>query len=298
MLRRIERLLEEARYSSNTEDVDAITDKLLVRYSNRVQSMIEDAIYKINSMNNIFMGELQFYMADGQTEYDLPFDTYGVSALKSVGVRRNTYSSYAIDPLDFISEKESGQRLGYSLKERKIVLNFQRSSEGPIVVKYNRKIPSLGKRFGVAITAAAVGTVTVGATPTEDILDYDDYFSTVDVEGNVLTRGHRILTYNKATGVITFTGGSGVPLTSSANPVNGSYVIPGKYATSTSELPEECEKVFLEILERRIALRQSQTDMNIIVPLSDVEFQAIQDVFAKGSDDNDVPPTPAYSEFM
>ena len=291
MLRRIERLLEEARFSSNTEDVDVITDKLLVRYSNRVQSMVEDAIFKINSMNNIFMGELEITMIDGQIEYDLPFDTYGVSALKSVGVRRNTYNAYAIDPLDFISEKESGQRLGYSLKERKIVLNFQRYSEGPIVVKYNRKIPGLGKRFGAPTTAAGVGTITVGATPTEDILEYDDFFCTVDVEGLVLTRGHRITGYNKATGVITYTGGNGVP-------ANGSYVIPGKYATSNSQLPEECEKVFLEILERRIALRQSQTDINVIVPLSEQEFQAIQDVFAKGSDDNDVPPTPAYSEFM
>lgn len=290
MLRRLERLLEEARYSSNTEDVDAITDKLLVRYSNRVQSMIEDAIFKINSMNNIFMSELEITMLDGVIEYDLPFDTYGVSALKSVGIRRNTYNAYAIDPLDFISEKESGQRLGYSLKEKKIVLNFQRSGEGPIVVKYNRKIPGLGKRFGAVTSASAPGTTTVGAT-TDTILDYDDFFCTVDVEGTILTRGHRILTYTTATGVITYSGGTGVI-------ANGSYVIPGKYATSNSQLPEECEKVFLEILERRIALRQSQTDINVIVPLSEAEFQSIQDVFAKGSDDNDVPPTPAFSEFM
>lgn len=291
MLRRLERLLEEARYSSNTEDVDAITDKLLVRYSNRVQSMIEDAIFKINSMNNIFMGELEITMLDGTIEYDLPFDTYGVSALKSVGIRRNTYNAYAIDPLDFISEKESGQRLGYSLKEKKIVLNFQRSGEGPIVVKYNRKIPGLGKRFGAVTSASGAGTTTVGATTPENILDYDDFFCTVDVEGTILTRGHRILTYNPASGVITYSGGTGVI-------ANGSYVIPGKYATSNSQLPEECEKVFLEILERRIALRQSQTDINVIVPLSEAEFLAIQDVFAKGSDDNDVPPTPAFSEFM
>ena len=41
-LRRLERLISEARISSNTQDQDSITDSLLVLYANRVQSMIEE----------------------------------------------------------------------------------------------------------------------------------------------------------------------------------------------------------------------------------------------------------------
>jgi hypothetical protein len=78
----------------------------------------------------------------------------------------------------------------------------------------------------------------------------------------------------------------------------GSYVIPGKYATSHSQLPDECEKLFLEVLERRIAQRQSQTDtMSLISPLTAQEEALIDAVFAKGSDDNLVPPIVDYVEF-
>lgn len=290
-LRRIERLLKDARYSANVQDVDAISDEVLLRYANRTQSMIEDRIFKINSNNNIFFEEQEITLVDGQTDYDLNFDVYGVSAIKSVGIKRVTSVGYLIDPLPLLSEKESGTRVGYSLKESKIILNFQQSLDNIVIVKYNRKIPGLFKRFGAAIASAGTGTVTVGATSDNILTDYDDFFCTVDVDGVVLTRGHRIATYTAGTGVLTFTGGTGTP-------INGSYVIPGKYATSHSQLPAECEKIFLEILERRVAQRQSQTDISMISQLTEEEIRSIEDVFAKGNDDNEVPPTPEYSEFI
>ena len=140
-------------------------------------------------------------------------------------------------------------------------------------------------------------TLTVGAT-TEDILDIDDYFCTVDINGVIKTRGNRVLTYTKATGVLTFTVGTSVPDTGTNIPANGQYVIPGEYATSHSQLPRECEKIFLDMLERRVAQRQSQADlMSAITPLTAQEEALVDAVFAKGSDDNLVPPIVDYVEF-
>ena len=289
-LRRIERLLRDARYSANVQDIDALSDEIMLYYANRTQSMIEDRLFKINSMNNLFMDEQEITIVDGQIEYDLNFDVYALNSIKSVGIRRDASVGYIIEPLDFISEKESGMRLGYYLREGKIGLNFQKTSNGPVVIKYNRKIPSLWKRFGAAITSSGVGTVTVGAT-TDDILTFDDFFCTVDADGAIQSRNNRISTYNTATGVLTFTAGTGTI-------ANGEYVVVGKYATTHSQLPQECEKVFLEILERRIAQRQSQADIAVISGLTEAEIQSIEDVFAKGNDDNEVPPTPNYSEFI
>lgn len=296
-LRRLERLLSEARYSSNTQDQDSLDNPLLTLYANRVQSMIEDKIFLSNSANNIFMAQKDFTIVANTTDYTLPFDVYARNAIKSVNVVRESTYGFLNDKVPFISESESGNKYGYVLKENSIVFNLQRNISDPVRVNYVRKIPSLGRRLGVAITSAGSGTVTVGAT-TEDILDIDDFFSTVDVNGVVKTRNNRVLTYTKATGVLTFTVGTSVPDTATNIPANGEYVIPGKYATSHSQLPEECEKIFLEVLERRIAQRQSQTDtMSLITPLTAQEEAVIDAVFAKGSDDNLVPPIVDYVEF-
>lgn len=290
-LKRIERLIDDARDSANMADLDSITDKRIILYMNRVQSMIEDVLFKSNSMNNIFMDSLEITMVPGTTEYALNFDTYGINSIKSVGIKRNSSVGYILDPLSFISEKESGAKIGYSLREGYIVFNFQSQSGSTIVVHYNRKIPTLWKRFGAAISVAAAGTITVGATTDDILVDYDDFFTTVDKDGVILSRNNRILTYTKETGVLTFTVGTVAPIVTS-------YVIPGKYATTHSQLPSECEKVFLEVLERRLAQRKSEKDMNVISPLTDREISAIDAVFSKGNDDNEVPPTPEYSEFI
>lgn len=289
-LRRLERLLSEARLSSNTQDADTITDNLLVLYANRVQSMIEDQVFLSNSSNNIFMSNFPITMVNGQIEYDLPFDIYAKSAIKSVAILLNGDLKNSKDPIPFISEAQDGNKWGYSLKEGKIVLALQRTVTDPISINYVRKIPTLGKRFGAAITASGAGTLTVGATTGDILVDIDDFFSTVDANGTIVSRGNKILTYNKATGVLTFTAGT-------AGIANGQYVIPGTYATSHSQLPLECEKIFLEILERRISQRQSAADMNIITQLTEGEITLVNAVFAKGTDDNEVPPILDYSEF-
>lgn len=302
-LRRLERLLSEARLSSNTQDVDSMSDQLLTLYANRVQSMIEDKIFMSNSANNIFFDINDYTIIANQTDYPLPFDIYAVSAIKSINVMRESTYGFLNDKVPFISESEGGNKYGYFLKENMAVFNLQRNITDPVRMNYVRKIPQVGRRFGAAITAAGAGTVTVGAT-TEDILvDLDDYFSTVDGNGIVQTRGNKILTYNKATGVITFTPGYTMakPIAgvyTPGVPANGQYVIPGAYSTSHSQLPVECEKIFLEVLERRIAQRQSQVDMNsIIAPLTAQEEALVDAVLAKGSDDNLVPPIVDYVEF-
>lgn len=288
-LRRLERLIKEARYSSNTQDTDAVKDGLLVHYSNRVQSMIEDRLFLTNSSNGLFQEDFTVNVVQGQLNYDLPFDIYGKSAIKSVGIQLQGAYGKIKDPIPFISESESGNKWGYALKESQIMLNLQRSVTEPIVVTYVRKIPTVGLRFGTGIAGAGAGTVTVGTT-VEDIMDIDDYFSTVDINGVVKSRGNLITSYDKVTGIIGFVPGNGVP-------ANGEYVIPGKYATSHSQLPLEAEKIFLEVLERRIAQRQSATDIGIISQLTDEEVALVDAVFAKGTDDNEVPPINSYSEY-
>ena len=289
-LRRLERLIKEARYSSNTQDSDIVTDDLLVFYSNRVQSMIEDRIFLTSSSSGLFQEDFVIDTTQGVLNYDLPHDIYGKSAIKSVGIKLQGAYGLIKDPIPFISESETGNKWGYALKESQIILNLQRSVTEPIVVTYVRKIPTLGLRFGAVTSATTPTTITVGVT-TKDILDIDDYFCTVDVNGVVLSRGHLINSYVKATGVITFTVGD-------IAPSNGQYIIPGKYATSHSQLPSECEKIFLEVLESRVAQRQSASDMNIINPLTEGEIAIVESVFAKGSEDNEVPPVENFSEYV
>jgi hypothetical protein len=286
-LRRLERLISEARLSSNTSDVDAISNTLVTLYSNRVQSMIEDRVFLTNSMNNLFMDDFSITIVDGTTEYALPHDIYAKSAIKSVCTVNA--DGDVTSKLPYISESQSGVAWGYSLKESSIV--FNKITTDNVSVNYARKIPSLSRRFGTAISAASAGSVTVGTTTDDILVDYDDLFSTVDADGLITSYGNKILTYTKATGVLTFTPGAGTIVTTN-------YVIPGRYATSHSQLPLECEKIFLEVLERRIAQRQSQADINIIAQLTAEEIAVVDAVFAKGSEDNEVPPIVEYLEFI
>jgi hypothetical protein len=282
-LRRLELLLREARLSSNTQDIDSISDELLVYYSNRVQSMIEDRIFISNSANNIFMSQSLVSPVYGQTEYDLPFDIYAVNAIKSVFVSQDGNRG---SKLPFISESENSW--GYSLKEGKIVLS--KNLAQTIAVNYVRKIPTLGLRFGSAIMPSGVaGTILIGPT-NEYLWELSDFFSTVDRDGVIKSRGNRFFSHDKATGVLAYEAGEGTVS-------DGDYVIPGEYSTSHSQIPREGERIFLEVLERRIAQRQSQSDMNVINPLTESEIALIDSVFAKGTDDNEVPPIVDFSEW-
>lgn len=287
-LRRLERLLTEARYSSNTEDITAISDTLLVLYSNRTQSMIEDRLFMANSMNNIFMDELEITIDSDEREYALPHDIYAVNAIKSVSTKDSDGNVLA--RLDFIPESQVGLKWGYSLKENNILLDKKLTDQ--VFVNYVRKIPTLGKRFGL-VSAIGAGTVTVPATASTELLDnYDDFFSLVDSNGVVVVRNLKVVSYVYTTGVITYSGGTGTVAT-------GLYVIPGKYSTSHSQLPLEAEKIFLEVLERRIAQRQSQADTTtIIAPLTEQECQLVDAVFAKGSEDNEIPPIGEWGEWF
>ena len=145
--------------------------------------------------------------------------------------------------------------------------------------------------FSRAYLSGGVNTLTVGTRTLDELSDYTDYFSTVDSDGNIVSSGNKILTYTYSTGVLTFTKGTGTLQ-------NGQYVISGSYASSHSQLPDECEKYLIIALERMIQYRQSSQDINTSTLFSAEELASIREVFQDNSYDDAKPPVTEWQEWL
>jgi hypothetical protein len=143
----------------------------------------------------------------------------------------------------------------------------------------------------IVYLSGGINSLTIGAQTSDLVSDYADFFCTVDSNGNILSSGNKILSYTNSTGVFTFTKGSG-------DIQNGQYVILGKYATSHSQLPDECEKYLIIALERMIQYRQSSSDIRISQLFSEEELVTIKEVFADNSYDDAKPPVTEFQEWL
>jgi hypothetical protein len=139
--------------------------------------------------------------------------------------------------------------------------------------------------------SGGLNSLTIGALPLDELTIVDDYFSTVDSFGDILTYGNVINSYDYTTGVIQFTGGVGIMYA-------GQFVVPGKYATTLCQLPDELESAMIMSLENSINARLSSKDIQISKTLTDEMLAQIGSMFADNTTDTFMPPMVEYSEWL
>jgi hypothetical protein len=284
-MRRLELLINEARLSTNTTDIASVSPLLLQGYMNRISSYMEDLLFLVNDENDLFVSDYTFQLVPGQDEYSLPTNIYAKSSIDNLAVSFLNGLSNTYLPLKKVSRKQQGFTFGYFVREDKIVLTPRPTSALNMKMAYVRKLPTMGIRGGtVASTTPTTITITNYITGFEGL---SDYISIVDSAGTILVSN---LQFTYLSNVFTVATTVGIP--------NGSYVISGQYASSHSQLPNECEKYLITALERMIQYRQSSPDIKVSQLFTSEELETIKEVFADNSYDDAKPPVTEWQEWL
>jgi len=285
-MRRLELLINEAKISTNTSDIASISSLLLQGYINRIHSYLEDLLFLVNDENDLFVSDYIFQLVPGQDEYSLPNNIYAKSSIDNLAVSFLNGLSNTYLPLKKVSRKQQGFTFGYFIREDKIVLTPRPTSPLNMKLAYVRKLPTLGIR-GAEVTSTT-STQIIIANYVSGFETLSDYITIVDKAGTIITSGLTFV-FNGSTTFI-------VPNTIGILP--GHYVISGKYASSHSQLPDECEKYLITALERMIQYRQSSSDINTSNIFSAEELNTIKEVFADNSYDDAKPPVTEWQEWL
>lgn len=296
-MRRLERLISEARLSTNTVDINSISPALCQQYMNRIHSYLEDLLFLVNDENDLFLKDFEFSLIRGQDEYPLPIDIYAKSSIDTVAVSFLNGLSQTFLPLKKVSRKQRGFTFGYFIQNTQCVFTPKPQSPLRIKMTYQQKVPNVSNRIGKIQSFTPTGIVLTEYVA--DISSCDDFICIVDSVGNILNKAIDIngntqfvpisLTSDTA-GTLVVSGTTGA--------VNGAYVVSGRYASSHSQLPDECEKYLITALERMIQYRQSSSDINTSSVFSTEELVTIKEVFADNSYDDAKPPVTEWQEWL
>ena len=285
-MRRLELLINEAKLSTNTTDINSVSSLLCQGYMNRIHSYMEDLLFLVNCENDLFISDYVFQLVPGQDSYDLPVNIYAKSSVDNLAVSFLNGLSNTYLPLKKKSQKQLGFTFGYFIQEGKMYMSPRPTSALNMKLSYVRKLPTLGIRGGtVASTTSTTIVITNYVSGFEGL---SDYISIVDSTGTILVSG-LAFTFN---GTTTFTVADTTGIT------NGSYVVSGKYASTHSQMPDECEKYLITALERMIQYRQSSPDIKVSQLFSDEELNTIKEVFADNSYDDAKPPVTEWQEWL
>ncbi|MEY3879400.1 MAG: hypothetical protein RIQ94_195 [Pseudomonadota bacterium] len=285
-MRRLELLINEAKLSTNTTDIASISSLLLQGYMNRIHSYVEDLMFLVNGENDLFIADYTFQLVAGQDEYSLPTNIYAKSSIDNLAVSFLNGLSNTYLPLKKVSRKQQGFTFGYFVREDKIVLTPRPTSPLMMKLAYVRKLPTMGIR-GAKVDSVTPTTIVV-TNYVSGFEGLSDYISIIDSSGTIITAGVEF-SFN---GTTTFT------VASTTGILAGHYIVSGKYASSHSQLPDECEKYLITALERMIQYRQSSQDINTSNLFSSEEIEAIKEVFADNSYDDAKPPVTEWQEWL
>lgn len=285
-MRRIDYLIKDARLSTNTQDTEAITDYLCAHFLNKAQSFIQSALFVQNNEAKIFRGEVIFNTVVGMDSYQLPFDVYAKNSINNVAYVVDNGMARYYSNIPAISEKNRGGANGYFTSEGKIIFSPVPQSSNKISISYNKKLPTLSKRYGKIITINTNTSVVLDAGY-ESMVNVDDFFSVVDKDGKIIKCGIEV---NQTLGTLL--------VSDTADILVGHYVVPGKYATTHCRLPDECEDALISALQKFIVARMSSTDLPMEKLFSDEFIQSVAALFAENDGDSMTPPVTEYTEWF
>lgn len=298
-MRRLEQLIAEAKLSTNTTDINSVSDVLCQSYMARIHSYLEDIIFLVNDENDLFLKDYTFNLVPGKDEYSLPIDIYAKSSIDCVAVSFLNGLSQTFLPLKKASRKQRGFTFGYFVQENQVVFTPKPMSPLNIKLTYQRKLPAPSLRIG-KIDNIVGNLISLDMTTyIEGLTQYSDFVCFVDKDGNVLnkTTDAALNTVYKPISLVDDSGGV-LTVDSTTGAVAGAYVVSGKYASSHMQLPDECEKYLIIALERMIQYRQSSPDVKVSDLFSSEELNAIREVFADNSYDDAKPPVTEWQEWL
>lgn len=296
-MRRLEKLISEARLSTNTTDIDSVSLALCQQYMNRIHSYLEDILFLVNDENDLFLRDFEFALIPGKDEYALPIDIYAKSSIDTVAVSFLNGLSQTFLPLKKVSRKQRGFTFGYFIQNIQCVFTPKPQSPLRIKMTYQQKVPNVSNRIGKIQSFTGTGIVLTDYVA--GISSCDDFVCIVDANGTILNKAVDLNGNTQYVPIALTSDTAGTMVVdNTTGAVIGAYVVSGKYASSHSQLPDECEKYLITALERMIQYRQSSNDINTSSVFSAEELSTIKEVFADNSYDDAKPPVTEWQEWL
>ena len=268
--------------SGNT--TSGISDTRIIQYFNDAQDHLQAAI--ITLFPNEFIVQKEISIVANQEEYTIPDHVFINNKIVCVEYNSNNNST-DYDTLRQGTIRDRNTAKGwpsyYIRRSGKILLNpIPQSSQGKIRVSYYRELDDLDIRRGKISAVSGVTSTTftnIDLTDTDPVPDETskpinltntDYICTVDRYGAVKAYAIPVNTYTTSSDLLTPTAahvfGTGETV------AVGQWVVFGKYATTQSALPDNCERYLLTYVQKRLMTTdESNTSLEEDAELKTIE---------------------------
>lgn len=272
-MRSINYLLPVIRRHSRNENyslTEGIVDEQIIQYVNDAQDYLQSALNSTNQVNKPFVVEKIISLVASQEAYSIPGRLFYNKEIQQVEYSYDGQTSnYRLLPKVHTFNRFTYNTTyvdGYYVRGNTInVVPTPAASVGSLRVLFEGKLDTLDKRRGqittvTGLTSTGFTSITLDSTADETSnpnLTNIDYICINDANGNVTAYNIPVSNYNTGTNVLTpgtFTFQTGETIT------NGSYVTFGKYSTTHSKLPDECEAYLIHYACQQIFHVDSSDD--------------------------------------
>lgn len=273
-MRRTDQLITAIRRRTDNEDVSAsegISSEEFVDFLNegqaRLQSRIVDAVpdctlFDTSKTTSLVAGQRAYAIASST---DQPLLGSMVRLVEyRTGSLEEDYYQLEPDILDNLSLVRGTYPSSYDIRNGNILVSpLPTGSNGTLRITFPRRLDALDIRRGKIDTVNTSGSnytsIILEATPVpDDILDDTDFFICVNSKYGVVNYYNApVTTYDTNSRTLTFD--SGVS-TSNGTISIGDWVTYGKWTTTHSQLPDDCERFLLAYAAWKVLKRDSTDD--------------------------------------
>lgn len=280
-MRRLEFLVNRARYETDNKDVNGITNAEIVSYFNDAQRYICSTIFKVNPYADFFKQQVEI-ASDPSGIYTIPSDCFALNAISMIEVKWNlTEVNGGYRRIKPVMESESAYMFGYFIRDNKVIItgNSQNQNYQSVRITYFKRLKTLDVRQGKVSGVVPGTSITLAAAPT-DIYILDDKASAVDAQGIQVVSN------------IYFTNTSGATLTTAdtTGVTTAHYIVAGANACNASELPDECETYLVDYVKQRIYTRNNYEDSGKQSYFTEQQKDDLIAIFSKNKKDDDTLP--------
>lgn len=275
-MRRIDYLLTAVRRLTKNENFSAtegIVDDQILQYFNDAQDYLQSALNTTNSVNKPFVVQKLISVVGSQDGFSIPGRVFYNKEIEQVEFsydgQETNYRVLTKAHLMNRVTSESNYTEGYYVRNNKIFLiPTPATTQGTLRVLYEENLDDLDKRRGVVtvvtgLTSTTFTSITIGSDADESSdpnLSTIDYVCINDPYGNVTAYNIPVGNYNTGTNVLTPVAGFTFGAAGETIAVN-SFVTFGRYTTTVSKLPDECEAYLVHYAAEQILHADSSDDV-------------------------------------
>jgi hypothetical protein len=276
-MRRLDFLILQAREISRTtaneDGTLPVTDNTVIQFLNDAQNRLQGLFLNLKNVQRLFFAEKDISIVAGQESYAIPdrlaFNKHIHQVMYSYSGNEEDYVRMEKQQLFNRALENSNNPLGYFIAQGKVYLTpIPNLTQAKIRVSYDRALDTLDIRRGKVTTVNGLTSTTFTSIVLDSSADETstpnlstiDYICINDQDGNVKAYNIPVGSYD--TGTNTLTPRAGFTFVNSGDTIAANdYVTFGKYSTTHSKLPDECERYLIHYAAQSLFQIESSADV-------------------------------------